>query len=239
MFCDADWFAFQHASDLLRVLASAEPYRLGRVVRPLKCPRCYQPLRKTVEQGRLLLYKPAPFYFREIVRITNGLRLTMELGGCRAAGTCYAQHSHCLFLSIVSFALLARQFFWHPDLANIASMSINIRHVSPSLSSACAVWVASTSDGKPEPYPQFASRSKAVLTYTSQRRISHSGIPVRARIHRAYACPVLSVDRIPRKAYSSCRQPRIGQPLAADRFDHRIQPLKAVTFDVAFVQTGK
>src|SRR5208282_1230386 len=34
----------------------------------------------------------------------------------------------------------------------------------------------------------------------------------------------------------SCGQPRIGQPLATDRFDHRIQPLKAVPFDVAFVQ---
>ena len=31
----------------------------------------------------------------------------------------------------------------------------------------------------------------------------------------------------------SCRQPRIGQALSADRFDHRIQPLKAVTFDIA------
>ena len=226
MFCDADWFAFQHASDLLRVLASAEPYRLGRVVRPLKCPRCYQPLRKTVEQGRPLLYKPAPFYFREIVRITNGLRLTMELGGCRAAGTCYAQHSHCLFLSIVSFALLARQFFWHPDWANIASMSINIRHVSPSLSSACAVWVASTSDGMREPRPLFAEEPSAV----------HSGIPARGRTLPAYVCPVLSADRIPHKAYTSCRQPRVGQSLPANRFDHRIQPLKAVPLDVAFVQ---
>jgi len=35
----------------------------------------------------------------------------------------------------------------------------------------------------------------------------------------------------------SCRQPRISQPLTADRFDHRIQSLKAVPFDVAFVQT--
>jgi len=34
----------------------------------------------------------------------------------------------------------------------------------------------------------------------------------------------------------SCRQPRIGQPLSANHFNHRIQPLKAVPFDVAFVQ---
>src|SRR5208282_5160276 len=34
----------------------------------------------------------------------------------------------------------------------------------------------------------------------------------------------------------SCGQPRIGQALAADRFDHRIQPLKRVTLYVTFVQ---
>src|SRR5208282_2487701 len=34
----------------------------------------------------------------------------------------------------------------------------------------------------------------------------------------------------------SCRQPRIGQPLAADRFNHRIQPLKRVPLYVAFIQ---
>lgn len=34
----------------------------------------------------------------------------------------------------------------------------------------------------------------------------------------------------------SCRQPRIGPPLSTDRFNHRIQTLKAVALDVAFVQ---
>jgi len=34
----------------------------------------------------------------------------------------------------------------------------------------------------------------------------------------------------------SCRQPRICQALAADRFNHRVQPLKTMPFDIAFVQ---
>src|SRR5208282_470951 len=37
----------------------------------------------------------------------------------------------------------------------------------------------------------------------------------------------------------SCRQPRIGQALPADRFDHRIQTLKAVPLDVPFVQSER
>src|SRR5208282_4210237 len=48
--------------------------------------------------------------------------------------------------------------------------------------------------------------------------------------------PALSVGRILHKAYSSCRQPRVGQALPADRFNHRIQPLKRMPLDVAFVQ---
>lgn len=35
----------------------------------------------------------------------------------------------------------------------------------------------------------------------------------------------------------SCGQPRVGQALSADRLDHRIQPLKRVPFDVAFIQS--
>src|SRR5208282_4154153 len=37
----------------------------------------------------------------------------------------------------------------------------------------------------------------------------------------------------------SCRQPRIGQALPADRFDHAVEALKAVPFDVAFVQSER
>src|SRR5208282_477344 len=83
------------------------------------------------------------------------------------------------------------------------------RHFAFSFS-AFAVWVVWTLGDRPELHPRSAEAPSAMRL----------GIPARGRILPAYVCPALSVGRILHKAYSSCRQPRVGQALPADRFNH-------------------
>jgi len=63
-----------------------------------------------------------------------------------------------------------------------------------------AAWVALISDGKRGPHPQR----------------------LLAACVRSFLCDSRGIQGCIR---GSCRQPRVSQPLAADRFDHRIQPL--------------
>ena len=51
--------------------------------------------------------------------------------------------------------------------------------------------------------------------------------------------PRMEPSQSDRMGSASCRQPRIGQTLPADRFDHAVQPLKGVALYVALAQSER
>jgi hypothetical protein len=91
---------------------------------------------------------------------------------------------------------------------------------------AFGVWVAWTSGGTREPRPRSVQGLGEVSPFT---------ISSLCRTRTKRSRRELGMCKQQSALCASCRQPRVGQALAADRFDHRIQPLKGVPFDVAFV----